>query len=67
MNQKLIDIELPKIIEKSLNETEFQPNNSIFDEIFDINKDENKIIEKSEINDKKMEKKKKKKKILVKM
>ena len=55
--EKLIDIELPKIIEKSLNETEFQPNNSIFDEIFDINKDENKIVEKSEINDKNIENK----------
>ena len=38
--EKLIDVELPKVIEKAFNETEFTLNKSIFDEIFanpDIN------------------------------
>ena len=53
--EKLIDLELPKVIEKALNETEFNKNNSILDEIFNNNKkEENKeiIAEKKELNNK---------------
>ena len=53
--EKLIDLELPKVIEKALNETEFNKNNSILDEIFNNNKkEENKkiIAEKRELNNK---------------
>ena len=46
---------MPKVIEKALNETEFNKNNSILDEIFNNNKkEENKkiIAEKKELNNK---------------
>ena len=41
--EKLIDVELSKIIEKALNEAEFVENNSIIDDIFNIQKEPSKI------------------------
>ena len=41
--EKLIDVELSKIIEKALNEAEFVENNSIIDDIFNIQKEPSEI------------------------
>ena len=41
--EKLIDVELSKIIEKALNDTEFVENNSIIDDIFNIQKEPSEI------------------------
>ena len=52
--EKLIDVELPKVIEKALNETEFSDNNSILDELFnnsnDLNNNKENYTDKKEIN-----------------
>ena len=45
--EKLIDVELPKIIENALNETEFDKNNLILEEIFNIEKEPDKNKEKN--------------------
>ena len=45
--EKLIDVELPKIIENALNETEFDQNNLILEEIFNIEKEPDKSKEKN--------------------
>ena len=45
--EKLIDVELPKIIENALNETEFDQNNLILEQIFNIEKEPDKNKDKT--------------------